>query len=1165
MTSVSRAKFGGKQGIPCWKAGEGARVFERRLKASQTALFASPSDTVCDMLDVDLSTAQKASGARTDHGDVGKQLLENKYEEMGCRTFEEPERNPFLQLTTSAGEVEVSEEGSDDGGSGSDSDPTAAVWHYHDALAEMHAKSQNGTDALVLGELADKCCRQGKFEGAMRCFAHMCTGNLVDRATHFGRGLLLRDCRQGRSEKEAHMEKAVMSARGKGDEGKKKSNNNNVLPHGNFSDISVVDTAFFDFGKAVDYEGKITYVCDAQGTYELDGATILLACHMPRHMRRRAFRVGAQVAIFNVVPLIVSSKLVGFCCGPFTQMHVVSFSPDDTAPGRMKTQCGHQQKSAGRDAVEDTWNWVSQNASFHDCWRVLEIYRQLEEKFSSWCKPRTLLKNWSRFADKNGAQGQRVSGGGMNSAQSPDVELGIIGQVFSALFAGATIWQGLASSRTSSQCSTEGRITMHSASHNTSHATERELMDASFSTKSDLWTDCGCCNAGLLVKGPCHEQPRSVKQEYLAFAQCRETMSHPNILPCVALVIPSLRQLHDAIVLFCRDRERQNASVARVGGQLGRESGPGIRVEEQTVTVSGSDLVPFILACQRRHVLEKREHDDQPVEQHRVQKGHERTRVLLIGELRLEMGRDTEGGKIDEKCLVLCDDTGSIPLVIPHGYLLACGGLRISDLLLLSNWSFVVPGTTSDPAHPGEPFLQVNSEDGDAGIAGTASEAVACMQSLRCLLRRVKSNETEKAIERDNHEDLAVQAVGNEGKKEDMEEVTSVMGLVDMVMDVERRQEAQPQRLYTIQGVVSSIRSCYSDDENWKQVWHPTPTPQLSVCNTNVPCALGHDLETKSGLQQGYPHDIARDVTQKTILEVILSEPLKAQTRVEGKSPRLRPSVGVYIDAGLQGVPKGILPGALVLCRGLRVHRGFGDGSSAGTHADGGGGQGNLRGRVWTTPAMAKTSITILRTAPPTRSLVCGVRGGATVEAEAHGQVIHLCDLLPSDDRSGLVTVVGAFTILWQVTIEMVCKHCHAVAVAKWARKEGGRCGKSELLLAGAKGGGGTSEAGSACDFCYVVKAAGQFEDGSGVCRVEMEGEDLVLRHLLGIAPHDREQVLQTAERIGKISWRKEAHYEAGLKEVVVWRRMFACVPHPNCPNICWCVLVKGLGVGSTD
>ena len=91
------------------------------------------------------------------------------------------------------------------------------------------------------------------------------------------------------------------------------------------------------------------------------------------------------------------------------------------------------------------------------------------------------------------------------------------------------------------------------------------------------------------------------------------------------------------------------------------------------------------------------------------------------------MGRDTEGGKIDEKCLVLCDDTGSIPLVIPHGYLLANGGLRISDLLLLSNWSFVVPGTTSDPAHPGEPFLQVNSEDGDAGIAGTASEAVACL------------------------------------------------------------------------------------------------------------------------------------------------------------------------------------------------------------------------------------------------------------------------------------------------------------------------------------------------------------------------------------------------------------------------------------------------------
>ena len=105
MTSVSRAKFGGKQGIPCWKAGEGARVFERRLKASQTALFASPSDTVCDMLDVDLSTAQKASGARTEHGDVGKHLLKNKYEAMGCRTFEEPERNPFLQLTTSAGEV----------------------------------------------------------------------------------------------------------------------------------------------------------------------------------------------------------------------------------------------------------------------------------------------------------------------------------------------------------------------------------------------------------------------------------------------------------------------------------------------------------------------------------------------------------------------------------------------------------------------------------------------------------------------------------------------------------------------------------------------------------------------------------------------------------------------------------------------------------------------------------------------------------------------------------------------------------------------------------------------------------------------------------------------------------------------------------------------------
>ena len=252
----------------------------------------------------------------------------------------------------------------------------------------------------------------------------------------------------------------------------------------------------------------------------------------------------------------------------------------------------------------------------------------------------------------------------------------------------------------------------------------------------------------------------------------------------------------------------------------------------------------------------------------------------------------------------------------------------------------------------------------------------------------------------------------------------------------------------------------------------------------------------------------------------------------------------VYIDAQRCWIPRGLVPGALVACRRVLLQgndyktplkAAAGMGASAPSAA-------STEGRDWRADrdlacwALPETQISILRTA--TADWVSAAGGaGAPYAAASLGQNCHaevrIGDLDAVAARDGVMMLVGSLTSIWKVSIEMVCPACQSVAppsaepapcaISCEATRQGQVCKE-------APAGGPLGAAARACVYSLVVKAEGRFEDGTGFCRAELEGAELVLGSLLRLSPAAVRQLLAAAFQSGRLAFHGGVQHEDAVR-----------------------------------
>ena len=251
--------------------------------------------------------------------------------------------------------------------------------------------------------------------------------------------------------------------------------------------------------------------------------------------------------------------------------------------------------------------------------------------------------------------------------------------------------------------------------------------------------------------------------------------------------------------------------------------------------------------------------------------------------------------------------------------------------------------------------------------------------------------------------------------------------------------------------------------------------------------------------------------------------------------------VDVYMDEVCSWIPHGLAPGALVSCRRLVLCPSPPSGHDIrGASLGGGGvrGEGSAGGRV-VCRAVPQTHIAILRCAPPetcaqhnphTRLTPAIAISGVQM---AWGEVVRVVDVVQRCVEGGqeevgnltLMTLIGSVTNIWRVSIELLCCECQAVANAPSIGAKRVCCQQGACA----------PKPGMPCEYRVVVKATGNFDDGSATCRMHFEGQELVLHTLLGVDKAVEQQLVAAASETGRIVLEAGLHDDEAMRLHQTW------------------------------
>jgi hypothetical protein len=284
------------------------------------------------------------------------------------------------------------------------------------------------------------------------------------------------------------------------------------------------------------------------------------------------------------------------------------------------------------------WRHLLEHTSQLDYWRLLLLFRQLDTKFGSWCTPHRQLAMWSTF----GAPSESCAEGGL---------LGGVLRHALALLANPD---------------------------STGQLARLELVQRPAFVK------------------------RSARDEFLAFYNARQggggrlASQHPSYLPSASIVLPTVQQLLDAIALFCRHHAPCSAHPSGTDHVRPRRAKAAWQDEphaqDDTDGPRGDALLPRALdvtaAQLMAHILEVVGATDKLGGVHGVEGDScspaaaicNGTLVMVVGQLQSRQGH-----------LVLSDDTGEIGLVVPVDYLSAARAIGLMDVVVLTDWSVVLP------------------------------------------------------------------------------------------------------------------------------------------------------------------------------------------------------------------------------------------------------------------------------------------------------------------------------------------------------------------------------------------------------------------------------------------------------------------------------------------
>jgi hypothetical protein len=305
----------------------------------------------------------------------------------------------------------------------------------------------------------------------------------------------------------------------------------------------------------------------------------------------------------------------------------------------------------------------------------------------------------------------------------------------------------------------------------------------------------------------------------------------------------------------------------------------------------------------------------------------------------------------------------------------------------------------------------------------------------------------------------------------------------------------------------------------WRYDMPPLPPPAANASDGGLAGIVhgdcSHDAQAQSPAHHAQAkapaHSHVLCVSQKRVLVVTL----QGQS-LEGAGKR----VHVYMDRSETWIPRGLLPGArvcwrhLILCTPLH---------SAGAPDI-----------VWR--AGPHTHVVILRTAMqfPASDSIAPTPSPCSAEAQCkegttsrvrmgtgHAEagvipeedMVRVCHLQACVEQARRLTkqltMQGSITSLWRVTIERVCSVCEGIGAWKNACKYACKL---------------------ACKYALVVKAEGKFEDGSGTCRMELEGQELVLRGLLRMSKPAMQELVAAAQQFGRLTFQRGIHQDECLK-----------------------------------
>jgi hypothetical protein len=262
--------------------------------------------------------------------------------------------------------------------------------------------------------------------------------------------------------------------------------------------------------------------------------------------------------------------------------------------------------------------------------------------------------------------------------------------------------------------------------------------------------------------------------------------------------------------------------------------------------------------------------------------------------------------------------------------------------------------------------------------------------------------------------------------------------------------------------------------------------------------APAHHAQAKA---PAHPHVLC--VSQKRVLVVTLQG---QSLECAGKR------VHVYMNRSETWIPRGLLPGArvclrhLILCTPLHSAGAPDTVCRAGPHT---------HVVILRTAIQFPASDSIAPTPSPcsaeaqckdgTTSRVRMGTGHAEAGVMPEEDMVRVCHLQACVERARRLTkqltMQGSITSLWRVTIERVCSVCEGIGACK-----------------------------NACKYALLVKAEGKFEDGSGTCRMEFEGQELVLRGLLRMSKPAMQELVAAAQQFGRLTFQRGIHLDECLK-----------------------------------